>query len=347
MAGASEQVGPRRDFDREAAALTWSGHPRHWFQDLKKDRLRLSGAILVLLAAVLWGTTGTAQALAPSTADPLTIGALRMAVGATGLLTFWGGRRLASGRSSIPTAGGHETPDPGSKPGWPLAPTILSAMAMAAYQPLFFTAVGRTGVAIGTVVTIGSAPLLTGLIYAIIGRQRLERAWILATPVSILGLLLLFAAGQELAVNRAGILLALAAGLSYALFTLASAEILKSHPPETVMALVFTLAAVLLMPLILRAELGWLKVSSGWLAVAHLGLLATALAYTLFARGLRLIPAPSAATLSLAEPITAALLALAVLGERLPRLSWLGLTLVVMGLFVLVVTADRSPAGPE
>jgi len=52
------------------------------------DQQRLGGVLLVLLAALLWGTTGTSQALAPTGASSITIGALRLAVGGTALLTF-------------------------------------------------------------------------------------------------------------------------------------------------------------------------------------------------------------------------------------------------------------------
>ena len=39
------------------------------------------GMALVLLAAMLWGTTGTAQSLAPATLSPYWVGALRLVIG--------------------------------------------------------------------------------------------------------------------------------------------------------------------------------------------------------------------------------------------------------------------------
>src|SRR3954447_7310517 len=93
----------------------------------------------VLLAAVLFGTTGTAQALGPS-ASPLTVGAVRIAVGAALLLLV---QRLAAR---------------GSAGRWPLGPQLLGAIGVAGYQLCFFAAVKDTGVAVGTVVALGSAP---------------------------------------------------------------------------------------------------------------------------------------------------------------------------------------------
>ena len=100
-----------------------------------------SGRWYVLLAAVLWGTTGTAQALAPAGVPPLAVGAVRLAIGGGALLLWaWG-----HGRS------------------WHKRPLLLGALAVAAYQPFFFGGVARAGVAVGTMVAIGSAPVITGM----------------------------------------------------------------------------------------------------------------------------------------------------------------------------------------
>ena len=103
------------------------------------------GVWLVLAAAVLWGTTGTAQALAPTGASPLTVGAVRLAIGGLALLA------LALWRGAFR----------GGRP-WPLAATALAAACIAGYQVTFFAGVASTGVAAGTLVAIGSAPVLAG-----------------------------------------------------------------------------------------------------------------------------------------------------------------------------------------
>ena len=58
------------------------------------------GALFVLLGAMLWGTTGTSQALAPAGATPLAVGALRVAIGGAALLA------PSSGDPSLPAAAG-------------------------------------------------------------------------------------------------------------------------------------------------------------------------------------------------------------------------------------------------
>ena len=73
--------------------------------------------------------------------------------------------------------------------------------------------------------------------------------------------------------------------------------------------------------------------------VLWLGVVATALAYVLFQRGIAGLPASSVATMSLAEPVTATGIGVLVLGERLSGLSLLGVAAVVLGL--LLVTAGK------
>src|SRR5690606_41636229 len=104
------------------------------------------GHWLVLLAAVLWGTTGTAQALAPADASPFAVGAARVFIGGTALLLIAWRRRQLRGRT------------------WHRGAAVAAAAAVAAYQVCFFAGVAATGVATGTLVAIGSAPVFAGLL---------------------------------------------------------------------------------------------------------------------------------------------------------------------------------------
>jgi DME family drug/metabolite transporter len=113
------------------------------------------GAWLVLAAAVLWGTTGTARALAPAGASPLSVGAVRIAVGAAALVA------LARLRGELRRLGS-----------WPAVPVAAGVAAVAGYQLAFFSAVARTGVAVGTMVAIGSAPVLAGLLAWLVRGER-------------------------------------------------------------------------------------------------------------------------------------------------------------------------------
>ena len=279
-----------------------------------------TGSWLVLAAAVCWGTTGTAQALAPPGAQPAAVGAVRLLLGGLSLLGYaaWRGAFRRGGR-------------------WPWRATLLAATCMAAYQLCFFAAVARTGVAVGTLVAIGSAPILGGGIAWLRLRERPERRWFWATLLAIAGCGLLIAAGKSLRVDLGGIFLALGAGLAYALFTVASKGLLESQPPQAAMAVVFSLGALFLSPVFFRADLAWLVQPRGAAVALHLGIVTVALAYSLFARGLRGVPVATAVTLTLAEPLTAGFLGIFLLGERLTPPAALGSALVFAGLALLAL----------
>ncbi|GEL78630.1 EamA family transporter [Tenuibacillus multivorans] len=273
--------------------------------------------LLVLMAAILWGTTGTAQALAPTNASPLVIGALRLLIGGGTLLIYIAFQRNFTIK------------------GIPKKALFISALAMALYQPFFFSGVHMTGVAIGTVVAICSAPIFAGLIEWLIYHRLPDWVWGLSTILAVIGCLLLFQSEESIVFDPLGVLFSLIAGLSFAIYTFVSKSLVAEHPPDVVVALVFSSAAVFLLPLLFTADLSWTLQWSGMLSVLHLGILATALSYILFARGLKGVAASTAVTLALAEPLTASILGLFLLGEKLTLLSGFGLVLLMAGLILL------------
>jgi DME family drug/metabolite transporter len=281
------------------------------------------GALYVILAATLWGTTGTAQALAPFGAGPLALGALRLLLGA-GLLLLWVTVRGSWGMEGR----------------WALRPLLMGAVTIAAYQLFFFAGVGRTGVAVGTMVGIGSAPIMAGLLDWGVRGERPSGRWVVATLLAVLGCVVLVAAGAqtEVTVDVGGIALAMGAGLSYAIYTLATKELLATHSPDAAMALLFGLGALLLLPLLAVVDLRWVATAGGLAVVLELGLLTVAVAYLFYARGLQTVSVATAVTLTLAEPLTAALLGIFVLREPVNGGILLGIGLLFSGLLVLAMS---------
>lgn len=279
----------------------------------------------VLLAALLWGTTGTAQAFAPAAASPLAIGAVRLTVGSLVLL-LWSGRhgRHPNGRR------------------WPMRWLLFAAAAMAGYQPFFFAAVANTGVAVGTMVAIGSAPIVAGLGQWLVWGQRPSAHWLLATTSAIIGAVLLALSGGDVAVDINGILLAVGAGSCYALFALASKPLLQIGPPDRVTAVTFALAALFLLPIWWLQDMAWLLTGQGMLVALELGVITTAVAYLLYARGLLGVSLATAVTLTLAEPLTATLLGIFLLGETVTGPVLLGIGFIFAGLFILAT--QKEPA---
>src|SRR3954451_25465217 len=274
---------------------------------------------LVLLAAVAFGTTGTARALGPE-ASPVAVGAARVIVGAALLgVVAW---RVA----------------PPSDARWSWRAPLAGAVGIAVYQLALFPGGRDTGVAVGTVVALGSGPAFAGLL----SRAPLTGRWAAATALATAGIALLVAGGAEARVSLAGVLLALTAGASYATYTVAAKALLDAgHAPESVMARAFGACAVLLVPALFVAGTGWLAAPGGIALAVYLAAVPTALAYVLFARGLRHLSANETATLTLAEPLTATALGTVVLGERPGVIAGFGALLVLAGLAALALPGRR------
>jgi DME family drug/metabolite transporter len=212
---------------------------------------------------------------------------------------------------------------------------------MVAYQLCFFSAVRKTGVAVGTVVAIGTAPVIAGSLAWVFLKEQPMKAWFIATALALLGCIFLLVFGRDLNTNPIGIALALGAGLSYATYAITTKNFVSEVNPVAATTVTFSLAAALMLPLLLLSDVGWLFTVRGLLVALHLGILATTVAYLLFSKGISTTPVASATTFSLAEPVTAALLATIVLGEHLTGSSIAGMLLVMSGLIILIA---NSPA---
>ena len=333
--------------------------------------------LLVVAAAVLWGTTGTARALGPDDASPTAVGAARLVIGGACLLALarWGGVLSTSARTRTAASGAEtaDAADPGDRvdprPGvvdmagvvddaglthppragagrhrWGAhASLTVAVLAMAAYQPLFFGGVARTGVAVGTVVGIGSSPVFAGLLGVLVRGERPGGRWLAATALALAGTALLVGTGGDDDVDPTGIALALGAGLAYAVYVLGSKLVLdRGWPPDLVTVRVFGWAGLVLVPVAVAAGIGPLLTPGGVAMVAHLGIVTVAVAYVLFGRGLDGVGVGAAGTLTLAEPATAALLGVVVVGERFAGTTALGVALIAAGLVVLVARRRRT-----
>ncbi|WP_046529584.1 DMT family transporter [Cellulomonas sp. FA1] len=306
----------------------------------------MRAVLAVLLAAVCFGTTGTAQALGPTT-DPLVLGTARIAVGGLALAAVAAvvARRAAPRATAPRTAGGGRPPRTAGAGGRRRAAgaVALGALGVLAYQPAFFAGTTRNGVAVGTVVALGSAPVVTGLLAWAVRRRRPPTSWLLATALATTGVAVLGLApggGPTGGVDALGVLASLGAGAAYALYTLAGAALIDAGWSSTTsMGVLFGVAgAAAVVVLAVRGAAG-LASPAGVATVLWLGLVTTTLAYVLFGYGLARLGAPTAATLTLAEPLTATVLGLAVLGERIPPVGALGLVVLAAGLGVLALGA--------
>lgn len=294
----------------------------------------------VLAAAVLFGTTGTAQALGPDGTTPVSVGVARLVIGGTALAAIGlglGHRRRARAVTAPPPLTGRA-----------FALMAITGICLAAYQPLFFLGTSRSGVAVGTVIALGSAPVLAGLLEWALTRRVPSRVWLASTALATIGVAVLAAGGGGGAgADPLGILGSLGAGASFAAFANAQRRLLDAGwDPFTVAGAMGAGSAVCGIVALPFADLSWLGEPAGLTMALWLGLATIAVAYTLFTWGLQRLTAATAATLTLAEPLTAGLLGVLVLGETLSGAAITGLVLLAAGL-VLLAAFTRAPRDPE
>lgn len=286
--------------------------------------MRILPYIFVLVAAILWGTTGTTKTYLQQDISSFAIAGVRSAIGG-GLLLLIAGML---GKLKLRH--------------WSWRWTLFTATSIALFQCLFFTAISYSGVAIGTVVTIGSAPVFAGALEWLFFKVKPTRVWIISTILAIVGCCLLFVNQGEANVEPLGILVALAAGAMFATYTNVSKELMKREDTLPAVAMTFTVCAVLLAPLASMDGISWLALPQNILPMLFMGVVATSIAYILFLNGLQKINASSAVTLSLGEPLTAALLGVFWLGEYLSFTSWLGVFILLSGIVVLTVGSKET-----
>lgn len=289
---------------------------------LNQPKNSLNGLFFIIFAAMLWGTTGTSQALGPESSNPLAVGTLRLLCAGIFLLIF-----------SYCRGGFRE------KRTWSILLVSLGALFVSLYQVTFFAAVAKTGVAIGTVVGIGSSPIFAGCFEAVILKKYPSKSWFISTFIAILGCAILAFSnqGQESmeSISIFGICLAICAGMAYAAYSVVLKVLIKTSDSMEVTAVVFCIGAVLLSPLLFYVDISWAMSFSGIIMILYLGIFATSMAYVLFGKGLETVPASTAVTLTLTEPLTAAFLGVMVLGESLNVMASCGLVLIFGSVFIL------------
>ena len=293
-----------------------------------------AGVLALLLASLLWGTTGTSATFLPGNVSPIAIGASTMGIGGILLL-------VTSPRLSICVMRDRRARR------W----VALGAIGVFVYPLAFYSAMNLAGVAVGNVVALGSGPVFAALYEWLGERHPLSRRWAVSTGLAVLGIAGL-AIGRQAASGGVpsgtlpGVALGLLAGAAYALYTYASSRAIQAgEPSRGVMGAMFGIGAVLLLPVLLITGAPLLQ---SWSSIAIAGYLAVGpmfAAYLLFGIGLRTVRSSAATTITLLEPVVATLLAVLVVGERLAPVGWIGLFLVFAGLAILVTARQKPESG--
>ncbi|HSC90387.1 MAG TPA: DMT family transporter [Gaiellaceae bacterium] len=221
---------------------------------------------------------------------------------------------------------------------------LVVGALLAAHWLLFFETIKRASVAVA-VLTVYTAPIFLAALAPMFLPEHRSRVALVALAPAAAGLVLMALAGDEGgAVAPAAVALGLGAAVTYAALVIATKRLTLSVEPATIAFWNYAAAAVCLLPF-LGGGSRVLPHGAEVLWVAVLGIVFTALSGLLYIWLLRRVTAQAIGILAYLEPVSAALLAWAILGEELGAAVVVGGALVVAA-GLLVVVAEPDEASP-
>ena len=286
------------------------------------------GILAVILASLLWGTTGTAATFAPAL-SPLFIGSFAMSIGGF----------LQCGLASVNIV--HDRALLVMYRRF----LIVGAFAVAIYPLAFYSSMRLSGVTIGTVVSIGSAPILSAIIEYLSRDFQLNKQWATGALLGIIGMVMLaFSDNASTTIQNThvyfGILLGLVAGFTYALYSWSARQLmLKGINTKAAMGATFGCGGLLLIPVMLITGSAFFTSSTNIAVGFYMALIPMFLGYFCYGFGLSKISASMATTITLLEPVIAAILAMLIVGEYLSIIGWIGMLLIFICLIMVTLSS--------
>ncbi|MDI2090483.1 DMT family transporter [Commensalibacter oyaizuii] len=286
------------------------------------------GIVCIIFSSFLWGTTGVAATFAP-TVSAIAIGAAAMGFG--GLLQAgFHSRIICKYKSAL-------------RKQWIYI--VLGGLAVAIYPLAFYKSMNMAGVAIGNVVSIGSAPIITAFIEAILDRQKITLKWGTGAIFGCIGIALLsyphhqqsgHIISQTNSTMFIGVVMGLIAGFTYAFYSWAARRLIQNNiPSQAAMGSIFGIGGTLLMPVLIATGgsflTSWQNISVG----IYMACIPMFLGYVGFGYGLKNVKASIATTITLLEPVVATLLAVTIVKEQLSPTGWMGITLIIICLIII------------
>lgn len=286
-----------------------------------KHRQRSSGRALgisaVALGTILWGTVGPVVKLFPVETE-FQYSLIRNLTGTSALwlmVLFSKNKRRYTKQDIVPI--------------------LVGGTGAALFFPLFILAFQLTGVGVASVVSIGVAPIFVGLIAWIALKQPPGKQWAYGTLIAVTGVVALNWPSGENTVNVLGIGFALAAAFGYSMQATGMGMISKRHTPFQCVAPMFTIGTLFQAPLSYGKDFSFLQDPVLLMGAFYGGVVTVAFAYAVFIYGIARIGAATAVTVGLMEPLTASILGVLLLSEKISPVGILGSALILIGLVVV------------
>ncbi|MEV5609960.1 DMT family transporter [Streptomyces sp. NPDC052225] len=296
------------------------------------------GLLYLIVAGVAWGTAGAAASLVFRVSDlgPAALSFWRCAGGLVLLLAARLFRRTPVAASREPR-------------GRKAVRLAVLGLALAVFQTAYFAAVGVTGLAVATVVTLGAGPVLIAVGARLLMGERLGAGGLVAVGGALAGLAVLVLGGGGATVRPAGVAWAVASAAGYAVMTLLTRWFGRDGRSGDQLGTTvgtFAVASLALLPfgaaegLVVRTD----HVLETLGLLAYVASVPTALAYALYFAGAAVVRSATVSVIMLLEPVGAALIAVTLLGERLTAATVAGTALMLAAVAGLAVAEARSTA---
>ncbi|MGW7288708.1 DMT family transporter [Streptomyces sp. NPDC054847] len=299
------------------------------------------GLTCLVFAGFAWGTAGAAASLVFQVSDlgPLALSFWRCAGGLLMLLPVLAMRARRRRGAAAPA-------EPRRRR---VLRILATGVGLTVFQSAYFAAVEATGLAVGTVVTLGAGPVLIAVGARLTMGERLGRGGILAVAGALAGLGVLVLGGEGAEVRPTGVALAVLSAAGYAAITLLTRRLGRDGgggDSLSTTAWAFAIGSVGLLPMAIGE--GLLPHTAE--AARVIGLLVyvaavpTALAYALYFAGAAVVRAATVSVIMLLEPVSAAVIAVTLLGERLTPATVAGTLLLLTAVAGLAVAEARGAA---
>ncbi|MEU8707023.1 DMT family transporter [Streptomyces sp. NPDC048565] len=294
--------------------------------------------VYLVVAGIAWGTAGAAASLLFRISDlgPLALSFWRCA---GGLVLLAGALALRPRRRRGPAESRRRR----------LLRILGTGIGLTVFQSAYFAAVEATGLAVGTVVTLGAGPVLIAVGARLTMGERLGRGGLAAVAGALVGLVVLVLGGERAEVRPTGLLLAVLSAAGYAAITLLTRWLGRDGAAVDSLATsawAFGIGAVGLLPMAAAEGLVPHTAETGevlWL-LAYVAAVPTALAYALYFAGAAVVRSATVSVIMLLEPVSAAVIAVTVLRERLTAATVIGTLLLLTAVAGLAFAETRGAA---
>lgn len=219
-------------------------------------------------------------------------------------------------------------------------------LLLALHWVLFFETIKRASVAVA-ILLVYTAPIFLAVIAPLLLPERRSRVALAALAVSAPGIALIALAGDGgSGASAVAVATGLGAALTYALLIVGTKSVVRVVSPFTVTFWNYLVVSLLLVPVLAGSE-RVLPTAAEWPAVLALGAVLTAVLGVLYVRTLRNVTAQAAGLLSYVEPVSASLLAWAILGETVGWEVAAGGLAVLVGGALVILYESAEPAAPD